>query len=55
MDTSSNEAANPFSLVQDSCCTPSTLHEDLTKLLTQYDVNEAAASVKVYALKPQNS
>ena len=55
MDTSSNEAANPFSLVPDSCCAPSTLHEDLTKLLAQYDVNEAAASVKVYALKPQNS
>ena len=52
MDTSSNEAANPFSLVPDSCSAPSTLHEDLTKLLAQYDVNEAAASVKVYALKP---
>ena len=40
------------------CCTPApstapSLHEDLTKLLSQYDVNEAAASVKVYAIKPQ--
>jgi SAM-dependent methyltransferase len=43
-----------------SCCSPDasktlqpkTLHEDLTALLSTYDVNAAAASVKVYALKP---
>ena len=37
-----------------SCCSPSTatLHEDLSSLLSTYDVNAAAASVKVYALKP---
>jgi arsenite methyltransferase len=47
-----------------SCCTPDaspdpskalhpkTLHEDLATLLSKYDVNAAAASVKVYALKP---
>ena len=39
-----------------SCCStaaPSpTLHEELTTLLSQYDVNAAAASVKVYAIKP---
>jgi arsenite methyltransferase len=39
-----------------SCCTPSnaatTLHADLSTLLETYDVNAAAASVKVYALKP---
>jgi SAM-dependent methyltransferase len=38
------------------CCQPpseSTLHEGLTELLSQYDVNEAAASVKVYAIKPK--
>jgi len=29
-----------------------TLHEDLSALLETYDVNEAAASVKVYAIKP---
>ena len=28
------------------------VHEDLTALLSQYDVNAAAASVKVYAVKP---
>ncbi|HSY36758.1 MAG TPA: arsenite methyltransferase [Acidobacteriaceae bacterium] len=39
---------------QSSCCTPNTttLHADLSKLLETYDVNSAAASVKVYALKP---
>jgi len=39
------------------CCIPGTgassLHEDLKTLLLQYDVNEAAASVKVYAIKPR--
>lgn len=40
-----------------SCCSagsaePSTLHEDLATLLSEYDVNTAAASVKVYAMKP---
>ena len=46
-------ADNPFQLVEQSCCTPEpSLHEELTTLLSQYDVNAAAASVKVYALKP---
>ena len=42
-----------------SCCSPAspagatgTLHQDLTELLAKYDVNAAAASVKVYAVKP---
>jgi len=41
--------------VLDACCStgaPSSLHEDLSKLLSEYDVNAAAASVKVYAVKP---
>ncbi|MEG9437083.1 arsenite methyltransferase [Edaphobacter sp. HDX4] len=42
-----------------SCCTPAsdtpTLHEELSDLLSKYDVNEAAASVKVYAIKPQST
>ncbi len=50
-------AASPFQVV--SCCTPApaaeTLHNDLKTLLDQYDVNAAAASVKVYALKPGGS
>ncbi len=38
-----------------SCCSPVAafdLHTDLAGLLQQFDVNAAAASVKVYALKP---
>lgn len=34
-----------------SCCSPA-LHNSLASLLEKYDVNEYAASVKVYALKP---
>lgn len=46
-----------LSVLADRCCaadtpTPTSLHEDLTKLFSEYDVNEAAASVKVYAVKP---
>jgi ubiquinone/menaquinone biosynthesis C-methylase UbiE len=36
--------------VVSSCC--SNLHETLSELLTRYNVNDYAASVKVYALKP---
>ncbi len=43
----------------DSCCSPvpdtSTLHTELSELLSKYDVNAAAASVKVYAVKPKAS
>ncbi|HEV2578001.1 MAG TPA: arsenite methyltransferase [Acidobacteriaceae bacterium] len=39
-----------------SCCSPAgdtpTLHAELSDLLSKYDVNTAAASVKVYAIKP---
>lgn len=41
-----------------SCCTPAsndpTLHAELSDLLSKYDVNSAAASVKVYAIKPRS-
>lgn len=42
-----------FPITSGCCCTPkpSNVHEDLKELLTSYDVNAAAASVKVYALK----
>jgi len=33
---------------------PATLHAELSDLLSKYDVNAAAASVKVYALKPMS-
>jgi SAM-dependent methyltransferase len=43
-----------------SCCSrdladAASLHEDLTALLSKHDVNAAAASVKVYALKPSRA
>jgi arsenite methyltransferase len=40
-----------------ACCAPApelTVHEELASLLAKYDVNAAAASVKVYAVKPQS-
>jgi SAM-dependent methyltransferase len=48
---------NGLTVLADACCssdstTAASLHEDLTKLLSEYDVNAAAASVKVYAVKP---
>lgn len=52
----SMEASSPFQVIEAACCTPAAsekpLHEELTTLLSQYDVNAAAASVKVYAVKP---
>jgi arsenite methyltransferase len=55
---------------QSGCCSPTmdggsagspapatdraTLHEELSDLLSKYDVNAAAASVKVYAIKPKS-
>ena len=45
-------------MAEGSCCSSAsvtdrtTLHEELTDLLSKYDVNAAAASVKVYAIKP---
>ncbi len=40
-----------------ACCAPAatTVHEDLAALLAAYDVNQAAASVRVYALKPDGT
>ena len=45
-------------LVAAECCTPApttagTLHERLADLLRRYDVNDYAASVRVYAVKPE--
>jgi arsenite methyltransferase len=39
----------------ESCCAPAqslTMHEELASLLSKFDINSAAASVKVYAVKP---
>ena len=44
-------------MAEGSCCSPAaadpSLHAELAKLLSEYDVNTAAASVKVYAIKPK--
>ncbi|MES2219744.1 MAG: arsenite methyltransferase [Acidobacteriota bacterium] len=55
--TTAKTADNPLAVIETSCCTPTTtappsLHNELASLLSQYDVNAAAASVKVYAIKP---
>ena len=52
------DIAGPLQVIEESCCSPApnaseSLHEDLKALLSAYDVNAAAASVKVYAVKPQ--
>jgi hypothetical protein len=44
-----------LNVIAEPCCTTdttATLHQDLTDLLSKYDVNVAAASVRVYAIKP---
>ena len=49
------DASNPLQVIEEPCCTPTpsaSLHEELTMLLSQHDINAAAASVKVYAIKP---
>ena len=51
------EPSNPLRVLEQSCCSsaspePSSLHDELKTLLSQYDVNAVAASVKVYAIKP---
>ncbi len=53
------DASNPLKVIEASCCSSepvasASLHEELKTLLSQYDVNAAAASVKVYAVKPAN-
>jgi len=50
-------ADNGLTVLGDACCTPEPsagLHEELTSLLSQFDVNATAASVKVYAIKPRS-
>jgi len=54
-----SEPASELQIVDTGCCAPAsprtadTLHARLAELLTQYDVNDYAASVKVFAVKPQ--
>jgi SAM-dependent methyltransferase len=56
----SMDTFSPFQVIEEPCCSPlpstsASLHEELTALLSQYDINAAAASVKVYAIKPNTS
>ena len=58
--SSKMDAPNPFPIAGEPCCSPvadasAPLHEELKTLLSQYDINAAAASVKVYAVKPETS
>jgi ubiquinone/menaquinone biosynthesis C-methylase UbiE len=51
------ETTNSLNVLAESCCSvdatqPATIHQSLTELLSQCDVNAAAASVKIYAIKP---
>jgi len=55
--SSSKKAGNELKAGFNACCspvdsTPSTLHAELANLLSEYDVNQAAASVRVFAVKP---
>jgi len=48
------DASSALPIAQGSCCAPQepAMHDGLRTLLSRYDVNTVAASVKVYALKP---
>jgi SAM-dependent methyltransferase len=52
-----NHAASGLPILNSGGCGPTqtqTVHAGLTELLQKYDVNEYAASVKVYAVKPKD-
>ena len=52
------DASSPLQVIEGSCCSPSptsasdSMQDELKTLLSHFDVNAAAASVKVYAVKP---
>jgi ubiquinone/menaquinone biosynthesis C-methylase UbiE len=51
----SMDTSHSLLVLAESCCAtdePASLHQDLATLLSEFDVNAAAASVKVYAVKP---
>jgi SAM-dependent methyltransferase len=48
-----NASSNGLEVIGGSCCSnESEVHADLVELLKKYDVNEYAASVQVFAVKP---
>lgn len=52
--TPKDDPAELATIDSQSCCGSMTtgVHDDITSLLSKYDLNQTAASVKVYALKP---
>lgn len=48
------DSASPFPITQSACCSeePTQLHDDLKSLLQKFDINQYAASVRVFAVKP---
>jgi len=52
------DGSNPLQVLSDACCAPQavgsgiSLHEELTTLLSQYDINASSSQRKVYAIKP---
>jgi SAM-dependent methyltransferase len=48
------DASSPFPIAQSSCCGGSqpAVHDDLKVLLERFDINQYAASVRVFAVKP---
>ena len=55
MTSTTDDGVQGLNILNGSCCSPgatSEVHEDLGRLLSEYDVNAVAASIKVYALKP---
>jgi arsenite methyltransferase len=52
----SSPSSSGLPVVQSSCCSPQTgpaeVHDRLAALVRQYDVNEYAASMRVFAVKP---
>ena len=53
----SMETGSSFQLIEEPCSAPfansmQSFHEELSTLLSQYDINAAATSVKVFAIKP---
>jgi hypothetical protein len=54
------DCGDPLKVIAEPCCTSAaspadSLHEELKTLLAQYDINAAAASVKVYAIKSRTN
>lgn len=49
-----NDPAELVTIASQSCCgsTPTGVHDDISALLSNFDLNQAVASVKVYAIKP---